>query len=134
MPDTPDTPPRSGSRGGRHYPGRTELDAANARFRRTVAKVFRDKDPQTSAKAEALVREAAAALDAVTVKANKALEESAVHKAAMARLEAKATRALRGSVRRAQARGEAPNPTVVRLLERGLGRRPENGPQGDDAA
>lgn len=134
MPDTPDTTPRSGSRGGRHYPGRPELDAANARFRRTVAKVFRDKDPQTSAKAEALALEAAAALDAVTAKANRALEDSAHHKAAMVKLEAKATRALRTSVRRAEERGQAPNPAVVRLLERGVGRRPENGPHGDDAA
>lgn len=133
MTDTPSTSPRSGARGGRHYPSRPELDRANAAFRRTVARVFRDKDPLTAAKASGLVLEAAAALDALTAKANRALEESAGHRASMARMEAKARRALNSSVRRAQARGEAPNPAVLRLLERGFA-RPENGPQGDDAA
>lgn len=132
MTDTP-TPARSSARGGRHYPSRPELDRANAQFRRTVARVFRDKDPATSAKASALVLEAAAALDAVTAKANLALEDSAHYKAQVAKMEAKTRNALRATVRRAEARGQAPNPAALRMLERGFS-RPENGPQGDDAA
>ncbi|MFE2020137.1 hypothetical protein ACFW9O_19090 [Streptomyces sp. NPDC059499] len=128
-----ETTPTRSAPGGRHYPGRPELDVANAAFRRTVARVFRDKDPQTSAKAEALVREAAAAINAVTAKANRALEESAGHKAVMAKMQGKTTKALRGVVRAAQSRGEDPSPPVLRVLERGFG-RPENGPHGDDAA
>ncbi|MFK0225897.1 hypothetical protein ACIQUL_09025 [Streptomyces sp. NPDC090303] len=115
MPDPTDPPARSGSRGGRHYPGRPALDASNAAFRRTVARLYRDRDPKTSAQAAALVLEAAAALDAVTAKANKALEESAGHKAYMARKQASLDSNLRA------------------LARRGPVRRPRNGTSGDAA-
>ncbi|MFG3189255.1 hypothetical protein [Streptomyces omiyaensis] len=103
MPDptTPTDPPaRSGSHGGRHYPNRPDLDRANASFRRTVARVFRDRDPETSAQAAALVLEAVAALDAVTQKANAALEQSAGHRAFMKRQEDALNRSLRALARR----------------------------------
>lgn len=115
MPDPTDPPARSGSRGGRHYPNRPALDAANASFRRTVARLHCDRDPETSAKAAALVLEAVAALDAVTAKANKALEESAGHRAFMARHQASLDSNLRA------------------LARRGVVRRPRNGTSGDAA-
>ncbi|WP_405359796.1 hypothetical protein OG535_13280 [Kitasatospora sp. NBC_00085] len=87
MPDTPNPKPDQSSRGGRHYPGRSDLDRANADLRRQIAKVFRDRDPNTSVKAAGLVAEVVAAIDAVTAMARKAQQESAVHQAQMRRLE-----------------------------------------------
>jgi hypothetical protein len=117
MPDTP-TPASPPSRGGRHYPGRGDLDRANADLRRQLAKVFRDRDPHTSAKAAALVAEAVAAIDAVTAKARTAQEESAVHQAQMRKLEENYARLQRKAARR------------------GFPTRPpaHAGPTGDDAA
>ena len=125
MPDTTSEPtPRS--RGGRHYPGRPDLDRANAMFRRAVAKVFRDPDPATSAKAASLVAEAVAALDAVTAKALKAQEDSTHHRAYMARKEAEFGRLIRRAARQG-------HPLADLLAAQGQRRRAQCGPPDDTA-
>ncbi|MFC8715802.1 hypothetical protein [Kitasatospora sp. NPDC057198] len=118
MPDTPTAPTNLPSRGGRHYPGRNDLDRANASLRREIAKVFRDHDPATSAKAADLVAEVVAAIDAVTAKARKAQENSAVHQAEMRKLEANVARLQRKATRQG----------------RPMNLAPFDGPRGGDAA
>lgn len=130
MPDPKTFTPRS----VRDYPNRPELDRANAAFRRTMARLARDKHPETARQASRFVREAVAALDALTDQAERVREQSPFHRGPkMSRMEARATAALRASVRRSEQRGEEPNPKVVKMLENGF-LRPKNGPHGDDAA
>lgn len=127
-------PERFTPRSVRDYPGRPELDRANADFRRTVARLARDKHADTAVKAKALVLAAAEALDELTAKAEQAREGSPFFRGVKtSRLEARTMKALRASVRRSEQRGETPSPAVLRMLENGYS-RPKNGPQGDDAA
>lgn len=86
MPDTP-PPPHAGTAKG--YPGRPELDRANARFRRALARLWREgtrhDDPGTRAAVGPIVAEAVAVLDRLTVAAETAAGNSARHRAALAR-------------------------------------------------
>lgn len=130
MPDPQPFTPRT----VRDYPGRPELDRANRDFRRTVARLARDKDPATSGKASGIVLAAAAALDELTKQAEDARERSPFYRGRkMSRLEARTKTSLRAIARRAEERGEQPDPRVLRMLENGF-TRPKNGPHGDGAA
>lgn len=118
----------------REYPGRPELDRANRDFRRTVARLARDKDPVASAKASGIVLRAAAALDELAREAETARESSPFFRGPkMSRLEARTQASLRSIARAAAARGQDPDPRIARLLAEGF-TRPKNGPHGDDAA
>ncbi|WP_405677285.1 hypothetical protein OG292_22430 [Streptomyces sp. NBC_01511] len=63
------------------YPGRPQLDAADAHFRRTVSRLARNKDPKT------------AALDTVSVKASRAIEASPDFQARLRKMDRKLARA-----------------------------------------
>jgi hypothetical protein len=86
MPDTP-IPPHAGTTKG--YPGRPELDRANARFRRALARLWREgtrhDDPDTRAAVGPIAAEAVAVLDRLTAAATAAEGNSARQRAALAR-------------------------------------------------
>lgn len=112
MPETP-IPPHAGTAKG--YPGRPELDRANARFRRALARLWREgtrhDDPGTRAAVGPIVAEAVATLDRLTAAAATAEGNSARHRAALAREEAKLARLARkigGPIRLEPPRGQSP--------------------------
>jgi hypothetical protein len=88
------TPPHIGTPKG--YPGRPELDAANARFRKALARLWREgtrhNDPDIRAAVAPITAEAVAVLDRLTDAAVAAEGNSARHRAALAREEAKLAR------------------------------------------
>lgn len=95
MPTTPPTsPPHAGTPKG--YPGRPELDAANARLRRALARLWREgtrhDDPDIRAAVGPIAAEAAATLDRLAAAATEAENNSARHRAALAVEEAKLAR------------------------------------------
>lgn len=93
MSETP-TPPHAGTEKG--YPGRPELDRANARFRRALARLWREgtrhDDADTRAAVGPIVAEAVAVLDRLTAAAVTAEGNSVRHRAALAREQAKLAR------------------------------------------
>jgi len=88
------TPPHVGTAKG--YPGRPELDAANARFRRALSHLWREgtrhDDPDTRAAVGPLAAEAAATLARLADAAEQAENNSARHRKALAVEEAKFAR------------------------------------------
>jgi hypothetical protein len=87
MPDSPTAPPAHvGTPKG--YPGRPELDAANARFRKALARLWREgtrhDDADTRAAVAPITAEAVAVLDRLTDAATAAENNSARHRAALA--------------------------------------------------
>lgn len=124
MPNTPT--PKPGP-----YPGRTELDTANARFRRAVSRLHREAarhDPQLLPTLTSIVSEAAEHLQRLASDAEAAENCSARHKAALAAAEEKVRRTRHKGVR-------AGNPRAADLLARLDDRRSRRstGPS-DDAA
>lgn len=95
MPDTSTTPPPAPG-GPKGYPGRPDLDAANARFRRAVARLWREgtrhNDPDTRAAVGPIVAEAVQVLDRLAAAATTAEGNSARHRKALAAEEAKLAR------------------------------------------
>lgn len=95
MPTPPTAPPpHAGTPKG--YPGRPELDAANARFRRALSRLWREgtrhDDPDTRAAVGPIAAEAAATLDRLATAAEQAEHNSARHRTALAAEEAKLAR------------------------------------------
>lgn len=103
----PDAPAQPFTRRSRGYAGRDQLDAANMRFRKAVARLARegDKDPDTAAKLPPIIAEAVQTLDRLATAAIEAEGNSARHRAAMAREQAKLDRLTRKLTRRGGARG-----------------------------
>lgn len=123
MPDTPTPKPKG-------YPGRPELDAANARFRRALSRLHREAarhDPKLLPRLAAIVGEATEHLLRLAGDAEAAENTSERHRKALAAEEDKVRRILRRGVRQGSPRAAA---LLVQLDER----RPQNGPSGDDAA
>lgn len=124
MPDTPAQKPQS-------YPGRRELDAANARFRRAVARAFKEGvrfDKALIPQVAAIVGEATEHLLRLASDAEAAENTSERHKKELAAEEEKLKRALRRGARRG-------NMQAVRLLAR-VQERPVTGegPHGEGTA
>lgn len=115
------------------YPGRPALDDANMRFRRGLARLHREAgrhDPALMPKLEAIVQRATEQLTALAAEAEQAEDSSARRQAAVKVEEDKMRAILRKGVRRGDPRAVA---MLARLDER-AGRRPQNGPDGDDTA
>ncbi|MFH9012656.1 hypothetical protein ACH4C6_14860 [Streptomyces sp. NPDC017943] len=125
MPDTPTRRP--------HYPGRDQLDVANTRFRRAVARLNREAgrhDPKLMPEVERIVREAAETLGRLAADAEAAENTSARHQAALKVQEDKLRAQLRPAARRGDHRAAG---ILARLDERSSGRRTV-APDDDDAA
>ncbi|WP_017239522.1 hypothetical protein [Streptomyces sp. SS] len=91
------TPPASG------YPGRDQLDGANQRFRRALARLAREgrrHDATLLAAVERIATDAADALDRFAVAATEAEGNSARHRAALDREQARLDRLTRKLNRR----------------------------------
>lgn len=103
MPDTP-TPNAA------PYPGRPELDTANARFRRAVARLQKEAvrhDPELTPRLSAIVTEAAEHLTRLAAAAEAAERTSARNRAHVADIEERVGRTLRAGVRRGDPRALA---------------------------
>ncbi|MEW2610241.1 hypothetical protein AB0937_08525 [Streptomyces sp. NPDC047880] len=125
MPDAPTRRP--------HYPGRDQLDAANTRFRRAVARLYREAgrhDPKLMPEVERIVREAAETLGRLAADAEAAESTSARHQAALKAQEDKIRAQLRPAARRGDPRAAG---ILARLDQRPSGRR-TSAPDDDDAA
>lgn len=123
MPATPETKPKG-------YPGRAELDTANARFRRACSRLHREgvrHDPALIPRLAAIVTEATETLARLAVDAETAENGSVRHQRALKAAEDKMRATLRKGVRQG-------SPRAAALLVRLDARRAENGPSGDDAA
>lgn len=123
MPDTPT--PKSA------YPGRAELDAANARFRRALARASREAarhDSKLIPHLAAIIGEATEHLHRLASDVEAVENSSARHRQGLAAAE----EGLKRSLRKAARQG---SPEAVRLLAR-VQERPVTGegPHGDDAA
>lgn len=119
MPDTPEKPTS--------YPGRAELDSANARFRRAVVRLQKEAvrhDQKLMPQLSAIVSEAAEHLDRLAGDAEAAEGSSARNRREMAASIDKQRRALLTSARRG-------NPRAAGLLAR---LEQQHGRHGDDAA
>ncbi|WP_327662447.1 MULTISPECIES: hypothetical protein [unclassified Streptomyces] len=96
------------------YPGRDQLDTANQRFRRAVARLFREAvrhDDKLLPEVERIVREAAEVLGRLAVEAENAEELSQRHQAATKREEDK----MRAALKKLSRNGE--NARAAALLE-----------------
>ncbi|MFJ4012233.1 hypothetical protein [Streptomyces sp. NPDC090026] len=91
MPTTPDPPadPR------RTYPGRPDLDAADSAFRAAIARLARDRDPATAARALPLVQLAIHALTTLTTEADHYRKASPFLRGKLANLDRKLSRGRR---------------------------------------
>ncbi|MFE4692928.1 hypothetical protein ACFRH6_23110 [Streptomyces sp. NPDC056749] len=92
MSTAPTAPAASG------YPGRDQLDGANQRFRRALARLAREgrrHDPTLLATVERIATDAAGALDRLAVAAAEAEGNSARHRAAIDREQQKLDRLAR---------------------------------------
>lgn len=121
MTDTPDR--------GRSYPGRPELDAANMRFRRALARLHKEgvrHDPTLLPRLASIVGEATEHLLRLAGDAEAAENTSERHRKALAAEQAKARRLLGKAART--------NPRAARLLARIEAIDTDRGSQGDDAA
>ncbi|MGC5007447.1 hypothetical protein [Streptomyces sp. DT203] len=99
--------PEPFTRRTRGYPGRDQLDAANMRFRKAVARLAREgtKDPATATKLPLIVAEAVQMLDRLTAAAIEAEGNSERHRAALAAEAEKLAQLQRRLARRGGARG-----------------------------
>ncbi|MFD1660001.1 hypothetical protein ACFSL4_17810 [Streptomyces caeni] len=123
MPDTPTRKP--------NYPGREQLDAANARFRRAVSRLHREAgrhDPKLMPAVERIVLEAAETLGRLAQDAEAAENTSARHQAVLKAQEDK----IRAQLRPAARRGDQRAVSILSRLDQRAARRP--GPAPDDAA
>jgi hypothetical protein len=106
MPTSPATSPA--------YPGRPELDTANARFRRALARLARETrrhDPTLMPRLTAIVGEATEHLHRLAADAEETENSSTRNRKAVADADAR----LKSSLRRAARRG---SPEAARLLAR----------------
>ncbi|MEU1117810.1 MULTISPECIES: hypothetical protein [unclassified Streptomyces] len=106
-----------------NYPGRPALDEANMRFRRALARLYREgarHDPSLIPQLEAVVSEATKRLTTLAVKAEKAEDGSVRHRAALKAQEDKLRATLRKGVRRGDARAAE---ILARLDARAAGHR-----------
>ncbi|MFG2671165.1 hypothetical protein [Streptomyces sp. NPDC048445] len=103
----PDTPAQPFTRRTRGYPGRDQLDAANMRFRKAVARLAREgaRDPATAVKLPPIIAEAVQTLDRLTAEAADAEGNSERHRVALAAEAEKLARLQRRLGRRGGARG-----------------------------
>jgi hypothetical protein len=125
MPDTPTRRP--------NYPGRDQLDAANMRFRRAVARLYREAgrhDPKLMPEVERIVREAAEVLGRLAADAEAAENSSTRHQAALKAQEDK----LRARLRPAARRGDPRAVDILARLDQRAARRPARASDDDDAA
>jgi hypothetical protein len=116
-----------------NYPGRDQLDAANMRFRRAVARLYREAgrhDPKLMPEVERIVREAAETLGRLAVDAEAAENTSARHQAALKAQEDR----LRAKLRPAARRGDPRAADILARLDQHASRRPAPVPDDDDAA
>ena len=93
-----------------NYPGRPALDEANMRFRRALARLYREgarHDPTLIPQLEAVVREATKRLTTLAAKAEQAEGTSARHRAALKKEEDKTRATLRRAVRQGSTRAAA---------------------------
>lgn len=112
------------------YPGRDQLDTANARFRRAIARLHREAgrhDPKLMSEVERIVREAADTLGRLAQDAEQAEGASTRHQRALKAQEDKTRAILRKAGRRGDQR-------AVDMLARLDARAARRGPHGDDAA
>lgn len=84
MPDTPTDQPEPRRRGD-GFPGRLGWNQAHDRFRRAVARLGRDTDPEAVAEAGRIVARAVAVLNALTDRATQAQEKADQERARSAR-------------------------------------------------
>ncbi|MEV6752378.1 hypothetical protein [Streptomyces sp. NPDC051214] len=90
-----------------NYPGRPALDEANMRFRRALARLYREgtrHDPELLPQLEAVVSEATKRLNTLAAKAEKAEDGSARKRAAVKAQEDTFRATLRKGIRRGDAR------------------------------
>ncbi|WP_157877412.1 hypothetical protein [Streptomyces odonnellii] len=114
---------------GAPYPGRPELDAANARFRRALARLRKEArhDPALIARHAAFAAEATRELERLAVEAEQAEQDSERHRKALAAENEKLTRTLRRAVRQGA-------PGARRMLDQHLADiARQNGRPDDDA-
>ena len=117
-------------KGGRHYPGRPELDAANMRFRRALARLHREAgrhDPALMPQLAAIVGEATEHILRLAHDAEAAENTSERHRKALAVEQEKLLRNLRKGARQG-------NPRMARVLASVEELAAADGPHGDDAA
>lgn len=111
-----------------HYPGREQLDNANMRFRRAVARLHREAgrhDPKLMPEVERIVAEAAETLGRLATDAEAAENTSARHQRALKAQEDRLRAQLRPAARRGDARAVS---ILARLDERSArGSAPEAG-------
>ncbi|MFJ6934464.1 hypothetical protein [Streptomyces sp. NPDC101132] len=125
----PDTPAKRGP-----YPGRAELDTANARFRRAVTRLLKEAvrhDPELMPSLSEIVTEAAQHLDRLAGAAEVAEGRSVRNRRELAAAEDKMRRVLRPQARRGDQRALA---LLARLDERQRRREQQHGQHGDGAA
>jgi hypothetical protein len=112
------------------YPGRPDLDTANARFRRALSRLAREArryDPTLMPRLAAIVGEATEHLHRLATDAEATENSSTRNRKAVAAAEARLT----SSLRRAARRG---SPEATRLLARVENRRRPGPDSPDDAA
>lgn len=127
MPDTPTDQPLHHKRGS-GYPHRDAWNRADNQFRRQVARLARNRDPETAAKAGQIVARAVELLEELTAQARRAEEASALERERTER----ARQRLARQVRCAQREGRQLSPQMLELVNGGAG--PEWGGTPDDAA
>ncbi|ULR50594.1 hypothetical protein [Streptomyces deccanensis] len=113
------------------YPGRDQLDTANARFRRAISRLHREAgrhDPKLMPTVERIVREAADTLGRLAADAEAAESTSQRHQTDLKAQEDK----LRATLRPAARRGDERAVSILARLDARTARRP--GPAPDDAA
>ncbi|MFI8106287.1 hypothetical protein [Streptomyces sp. NPDC086023] len=126
MPTTPDKPGP--------YPGRAELDLANARFRRSVTRLLKEAvrhDPDLMPALSGIVSEAAEHLSRLAGDAEAAESSSTRNRRELAAAEAKQRKQLQAAARRGNPRAAA---LLARLDERQRRREQQQGRHGDGAA
>ncbi|MFG3231816.1 hypothetical protein ACGFZG_08750 [Streptomyces antibioticus] len=89
---TPDQPKHS--KRGDGFPGDTAWNHLNDRFRATLAKLARDKDPEARAAADRITTRATSILDALVTEATKAQAKADHERALLERERAKLKRAV----------------------------------------
>ncbi|MFE9481460.1 hypothetical protein ACFYNM_22990 [Streptomyces spororaveus] len=116
------------------YPGRAELDSANARFRRAVTRLLKEAvrhDPDLMPALTGIVSEAAEHLDRLAGDAEAAESSSTRNRRELAAAEAKQRRVLVPAARRGDPRAAA---MLARLDERARRREQQLGKHRDGAA
>ncbi|MBT2450933.1 hypothetical protein J7F03_28435 [Streptomyces sp. ISL-43] len=125
MPNTPERPVP--------YPGRPELDQANARFRRAAARLHKEAvkhDPNLMPALSSIVAEAAEHLGRLAGDLEAAESSSARNKRVLKAAEDK----MRATLRPAARRGDERAARLLARLDERQRRREQQGQNGDDAA